>query len=136
MRKALSLVLLLDLFLQILRWKFTTVKVVGHSMEPAIMPGSVVIVLRTRAMRVNDVVLVNEPDEGGGWITDRDRPMGYFVKRVKALAGQTVETLKHPVPNDHVYLVGDNSERSLDSRHLGTCPLGAIHGRVVWPKID
>lgn len=39
------------------------------------------------------------------------------------------------VPADHFYLLGDNRERSLDSREFGPVPRSAIHGRVILGKL-
>jgi signal peptidase I len=36
------------------------------------------------------------------------------------------------VPAEHVFLVGDNRARSLDSRHLGFIPAADVTGRPVW----
>lgn len=36
------------------------------------------------------------------------------------------------VPPGHVFLVGDNRARSMDSRHLGFIPTREVTGRVVW----
>jgi signal peptidase I len=36
------------------------------------------------------------------------------------------------VPPNHVYVLGDNRTRSLDSRELGPIPLGDIHGVLAW----
>ena len=35
------------------------------------------------------------------------------------------------VPPGHVWVEGDNSPNSYDSRHYGPVPLAQIHGRVV-----
>ncbi|MFK7929227.1 MAG: signal peptidase I [Myxococcota bacterium] len=40
------------------------------------------------------------------------------------------------VPDGHVYVLGDDRVKSLDSRHRGTVPISSIDGRVVgvsWP---
>ena len=39
-------------------------------------------------------------------------------------------TLRRFVPRGHVWVEGDNSERSCDSRIFGPLPLGLIKGRV------
>lgn len=135
MKRALGVGLLLAVTLQALRWKLTTVSITGTSMEPVIHAGSVLVLWRTRKIHINDVVLASLPDPRGRWPTDRGRPNGYLIKRVTATAGQPVDMLAGPVPRDHVYLEGDNSGRSLDSRQLGACPLTAIHGRIIWPTL-
>ena len=40
------------------------------------------------------------------------------------------------VPKGHVFLTGDNTERSVDSRQFGPVPMGLVRDRVVarvWP---
>ena len=36
------------------------------------------------------------------------------------------------VPPDHVYVLGDNRSRSLDSRELGPIPLASVRGVLAW----
>ncbi|MEM9645805.1 MAG: signal peptidase I, partial [Planctomycetota bacterium] len=45
--------------------------------------------------------------------------------------------LKATVPERHVYLLGDNRDRSRDSRHFGAIPVGDVVGYVdyiFWPS--
>lgn len=65
-------------------------------------------------------------------------PATLICKRIAALPGDQVKTsfFSKPVPKGHVWLLGDNTANSTDSRQLGPIPLGLVVGRVafrVWP---
>lgn len=84
-------------------------------MEPALVPGDRLLVVRARrAPRVGEVVLASDP-------RDRSREL---VKRVTAIRGGAV-TLR-----------GDAPHASTDSRAFGSVPVAAIRWRAVlriWP---
>jgi signal peptidase I len=129
---------------------FTSVRVEGESMFPALFPDDHVLVTRGyESPRVGDVV--------SAYVTTELGREG-VIKRVVALPGDTVEvrgdtvyvngTLSEAapepilatdvpvldplvVPEGHVYLLGDNRPVSYDSRFLGPVPLPDIAGRVV-----
>lgn len=35
------------------------------------------------------------------------------------------------IPKGHVWLLGDNPEESIDSRHYGPVPIGLIQGKAI-----
>ncbi len=111
---------------------------------------------RLHDVRRGDVVVFERPpEEGEGSAKD-------LIKRVVAVGGETVEghdggvyvngkRLREPyvangvtsgdfspqrVPPGHVWVMGDNRDRSRDSRYFGSVPESGIVGRAfvrVWP---
>ncbi len=137
------------LFFQIL---FDVSVVRGDSMEPTLRDGDRLLLTKSyREPAGRDIVVLEVIGESG-------EPED-LVKRVVALAGETVEvrkgialingvvepadsvqtsdddgTYSDPavVPEGHVYVLGDNRPVSLDSRYLGPIRLQAVRGRVVY----
>jgi len=102
-------------------------KIVGESMEPAVLKGDRVLADKTAYKRMapkkGDVVVLVYPD-------DRSKR---YVKRIEALPGETVtgaDGMKKEVPHGFVYLLGDNREHSVDSRQFGLVPLTDVIAKV------
>ncbi|KAF3793109.1 Mitochondrial inner membrane protease subunit 1 [Nymphaea thermarum] len=112
----------------------------GPSMLPTLsISGDILLVehlsSRFGRIKVGDVVVATSPLN----------PQTRICKRVIGLEGDRISY--HPnslgifatsvtVPKGHVWLQGDNSLRSQDSRHYGPVPFGLLQGRVwlrVWP---
>eukprot|EP00736_Rhodelphis_marinus_P014400 Rmarinus@m.26518 len=103
----------------------------GPSMLPT-LDNNVVIYERYSVRRWElhhgDVVLLRSPEK---W-------KGNVCKRIVGVAGDTVyfedkfskRTRKAIVPEGHVFLMGDNSKESHDSRTYGAVPAALIFGRV------
>ncbi|MGC5583543.1 signal peptidase I [Ornithinimicrobium sp. W1679] len=129
----------------------TPFEVASDSMAPTLEPGSTILVDRLSLhwddVDHQDLVLFDGAD-------------GAVVKRVVGLPGERIEILdavlhvdgqpvEEPyvddvtldgvffgpvqVPDDHVFVLGDNRFDSIDSRRLGPVPLDAITGRVIHP---
>ncbi len=121
----------------------------GASMEPTLYDGNVVVYLRT--------VQSYEP---GDVITMRVPSGEYYVKRVAATAGETVELIDgdvyidgslmedpwgvgetneesgaviypYTVRDDNVFVLGDNREVSMDSRMFGEVNKRQIRGKMI-----
>jgi signal peptidase I len=93
------------------RYVFATVD--GLSMTPTLMPGDRLLVRRTgiRQVRRGQIVVVLDPA----------RPSAWAVKRVAAVYGD---------PPSGLYVLGDNTQDSRDSRHYGYLTAGALLGVV------
>ncbi|NLM38360.1 MAG: signal peptidase I [Firmicutes bacterium] len=136
---------------------FQTYKVEGKSMEPNLHEGQRLIVdkitYRFRPPKPGEVVVIKPKD-----------PSKKFVKRVIATEGQNLQiadgklringlTIQEPyileemddnyewtiIPQGTVFVMGDNRNRSMDSRdqrNVGFVPLENVVGRAVlvyWP---
>jgi len=63
--------------------------------------------------------------------------LGGIFENVPALAGLSIKTV-YVVPEDCVYLMGDNTEHSTDSREFGPVPIDCVHGipLLKWRDLD
>lgn len=91
-------------------------RVADDSMRPALAPGDYVLVnrwaYRTRAPAVGDVVVLRDPEH----------PSLFLLKRVASL-----------VDPERLFVMGDNTESSRDSRAFGPVSRGLIVGKV-WMR--
>ncbi len=91
-----------------MKFPFAIFRISGHSMEPTIKNGALVLVNQgIKNPRVGDVVVTRAKNEE------------FLVKRVKEIRGE------------EVFLEGDNKTDSLDSRKLGSFKKEDILGKVV-----
>ena len=140
------LVLLLGIPL-LIRLGMIVIRVEGLSMVPTLEPGQRVLALRpwlAGHLRRGQIVIMEK--ESG----DLDRSVsGSFlsIKRIVALGGETYTTevssqssailpeLQTPrvwqIPAGHIFVCGDNREKSLDSRTWGPLPLRHVRGVVL-----
>ena len=105
---------------------------IGPSMIPTIREGKVYvagdlllvdkITPRFKAYKIGDIVIARSPMKLNS----------ILCKRVVATAGQyaVVDGVRYLVPEDHIWLEGDNKDKSFDSRNFGPVPLALIEGRV------
>ncbi|GLB69390.1 signal peptidase I [Arthrobacter mangrovi] len=134
-------------------WVAEPVTVDSDSMAPTLPPGSIAFVLKPApawfGVHRGDLVVLDSPIDGTP-----------IIKRVVAVGGETVEIddaillvdgvappepyvdhstidgthfIPTAVPPGEVFLMGDNRERSIDSRDFGTVPVDDIRGTVVKP---
>ncbi|MDB5181796.1 MAG: nickel-type superoxide dismutase maturation protease [Candidatus Saccharibacteria bacterium] len=84
--------------------------IVGVSMLPALKPDSVVVATRVyRTLKAGDVVILDH--EG--------------IEKVKRITRVAI---------DKIFLEGDNSAYSTDSRHFGWLESRTVRGKVIWPR--
>lgn len=105
-------------------------------MEPTIYSNNVLLTEhftpRFRKVNKGDVIIAKCPTN----------PKQYICKRVTGLPGDIVKTSfisATVVPRGHVWLEGDNSSNSFDSRAYGPVPQGLIRSRAVmrvWPPSE
>ncbi|MET7333468.1 S26 family signal peptidase [Nonomuraea sp. NPDC005650] len=116
-----------------IRLRLLVAHVSGPSMLPAYKDGDRLLAVRLRRparFAVGQVVVLRNPRLAGIRGSSRTPLM---VKRIVAVAGEAVPVgiSGDVVPREHVVVLGDNREQSLDSRHLGVIPVDHIVARVV-----
>lgn len=104
----------------------TVYTVDGHSMDPTLHTGQVLLINRLAYMRsspqVGDIVVVSFGNQGE--IT--------FVKRVEGIAGQLVAGRLAPLGQNQLFIEGDNRSFSTDSRSYGPITERQVLGKVLW----
>jgi signal peptidase I len=93
------------------------------SMEPGVLQGDYVLADKTAyrsiAPKKGDIVI---------FIFPNNRSLKY-IKRIEALPGDSItlsDGNRQKVPNGFIYVLGDNREKSLDSRYFGFVPLSDV----------
>jgi signal peptidase I len=140
--------------------------VIGASMEPNFHTGDRVFTSRISyklgGPKRGDVVVVKSPlnpdielikrvvglsgdkiaiKQGVVYINDEPLAEGYLTVETNARpAGFIKEEEVFVVPEDYIFIMGDNRPRSSDSREFGPVPLSGIVGKVVyryfpWSKV-
>jgi signal peptidase I len=124
-------------------------RIPSSSMEPTLQRTDQIVTLSDRVYRRGDIVVVRDPQEPGS----------YLVKRIAGVGGDQISALRgalylngeyasepyilepmryqipQPVliPEDHVFLLGDNRNNSSDSHdNLESHPVSDIVGRVIF----
>jgi type IV secretory pathway protease TraF len=83
----------------------------GVSMTPSLKPGQLVIASGIyRSLHVGDVVIIAHD----------------HIEKVKRV---------HKIQGQKVFIIGDNSRGSLDSRSFGWLSMSHIIAKVIWPRL-
>jgi signal peptidase I len=124
-----------------LRRNYLLVTVSGISMQPGLRPGDRLLVRRVRPelIKVGQIaVLCQPPADRRGPRPHADSPDGLLIKRVAAVPGDLVPAVCHAslslperVPPDNFIVLGDNPDRSYDSRLAGLIPADLLFGVAV-----
>lgn len=133
------------------RFMFVATMVTSSSMEPTLQKGDAVIVRRVRFTPENppkrgELVFFRDPITKEDWLIKR--VIGLPREKLIIWAGQVYingqllqETYVNSIveeygmwhiPEDAVFVMGDNRPHSNDSRDFGPVPLDLIEGRVVF----
>lgn len=131
----------------------------GDSMTPTIRPNSVAVLwrcayglrrpfsgrylVRWSLPRAGDVVVVSAASEGArpavkrvfevgpAYILGGEGSLSARGGTVAALQGEGLEPAQRFIPGGRVFVIGDNEERSFDSRWYGAVPIETIQGKVI-----
>jgi signal peptidase I len=108
----------------------TLFRVDGHSMDPTLHPGQVLLVsLQSYSFTTpqkGDIIIIAY--EGNRTVR--------FVKRVAGVPGDTVMVNFEPITlkADEYYILGDNAPHSTDSRTFGPIRSEQIIGKALFPN--
>lgn len=127
-RKPGDALLLLGLLLLLVKaWGVEFFKVASSSMEPTLNPGEVFLAVKRplwrEPVRVGQIVVFHKE---GARISD-------LVKRVAGVSGDrlVIERNEILVPAEKVFVLGDNSRNSVDSRFFGPIDESQIKGKAL-----
>jgi signal peptidase I len=104
----------------------------GHSMDPAIKPGAVLLVWKVYyGIRLPSIL---RPGSGNYLVKWRNPKEGDIVVFYTPLGEIAVKRCREILPGSQFKALGDNSSHSYDSRDYGPVTNGNIIGRVLGIK--
>lgn len=127
---------------------FRTYTASGRSMDPAVKPGDLVVVRRTKAISRGDIIAYSIDGStnlhramalGGDTIELRDKRLlvnGIELSEPYAHYDDAMESVKKfaplRVPAEHVFVMGDDRDNANDSRYRGPIPMRDVTGRAAY----
>lgn len=97
--------------------------ITGHSMEPTLHNGQLVLVLN------DDIVPIQRGDIVATYMRCQDT-VEFVSKRIVAVPGDTING--QVLPPNMYWIEGDNKEHSVDSRTCGPISRDQIQGVILW----
>ena len=120
---------------------FALVRVSGHSMDATLHDGQYVVVNKHRTVNRFDIVVLKERVSEGGdsivvengklYINNQPYDEPYLVESM--IANYKSQSYAIIVPEDTVFVLGDNRDVSKDSRMVGSFKKSAIIGSMETP---
>ncbi len=131
--ESLLLIPVFSLYATINKHLVSFVETEGPSMQPTFNDSSVTVIDKFfykyfREVKKGDIIVATSPID----------PNTQICKRVIHLPGEVKEidngfyTEHFKIPENHVWIEGDNKSNSFDSRNHGPLPIELIQGRVVY----
>ena len=109
------------------------VNLMGPSMQPVIEEGDIALTEKRSVMKntlkKGDIVIATSPVTPDRIICKRIT--GFEDEEMPPHQNKTIFSYSH-IPPGHVWLEGDNTSASTDSRTYGPVPYGLIQGRVFY----
>ena len=152
MVELLFLIILMAVILAIGSGKIQIEQVISASMEPTLMTGDVILADANATPGLYEIVCLNNPQDHdeklvkrimgvpGDEIKIQDRTI--YINNCMEVSKQILENsiewmnMKTRVPQDAVFVLGDNRNNSYDSLNFGPVPYEQIRGvvrAIIWP---
>ena len=151
MRKYIKLIVCLLVVLTLWAIPFKVVVVIGNSMLPSLKNNQLLLAVRTNNFSLNDIVVLkndynetiikrikfDENDVYYSLLSFDSEKIEVFDQHIGVMAEKYYEgnhnflVMKHVVPRGYVYVLGDNSENSDDSRRFGPVEKSVIMYKVI-----
>ena len=96
---------------------FRIIHINGHSMCPTLQDGQFCIAMNTNKIEDGDIIIINTKDD--------NIPADYIIKRFYADKSDSTS----------VFVQGDNTEHSIDSRVLGNFDRDKVVGKIIFPLL-
>jgi signal peptidase I len=122
--------------------------VTGSSMQPALATGDRVLVRRATISEVRrgQIIVFEKPGREGSWASEPPRwpadRREWLIKRVAAISGDqlpeellpvAIRSFESSAPAGKLVVLGDNADRSQDSRQIGYIPAERLLGIMCRP---